>query len=332
LRATLLVTLWACAPAPEATVDTAGPFTGPTTDWTWGTTPTPTETTSTPTPTRPPECDALSTGGLTYTVIDIFTEEDFDFDLRGYLVYQSGTNVAGRHYDGHVSILSTGVSSDAAGIQVLQNGDIAVAAPDTGTIKYIDRDTGANHAIIAGLSFPNAIESGEGPLVYFSEMNADRIGWVDPLTEESGTVTTGLSSPNGIVLSPDANTLYVAGSHSGIDGIAAVDRTDTGWSAPRTIVSSSADFDGLETDVCGNVYSVNAATGELIRFDPVTGANVQLVDIAESGYFSSLKWGNGIGTWATDTLYVTNRNKVFAIPVGIDGTPDPVDPDATTGG
>jgi uncharacterized YccA/Bax inhibitor family protein len=43
-------------------------------------------------------------------------------------------------------------------------------------------------------------------------------------------------------------------------------------------------FDGLETDVCGNVYSVNAATGELIRFDPVTGAATYTAEGSPWGY------------------------------------------------
>lgn len=283
--------------------------------------------TTTPT-TAPVDCANLPAAPRPFQTIAILTEEDFDFDLEGYLVYQSGSDLAGRDQYTNLTILSAGVSLDAAGIQTLANGDIAVASPDTGSIRLVERATGVNYQLLGGLTTPNGLESGAGDLLYFSEMFANRVRWINVVTLETGEVIGDIGTPNGLSFSPGETTLYVAAESGGLNAIVALDRVGAGWSAPRTVISATAPFDAVETDVCGNVYTVEYSTGRLNRIDPLTGVVTLLADLDDPGFaeFSSMRWGNDIGGWLSTTLYVTNRNKIFAVDIGVAGTPDPLAP------
>ena len=39
--------------------------------------------------------------------------------------------------------------------------------------------------------------------------------------------------------------------------------------------------------------------------------------------WNAMRWGNGLGGWRRDTLYVTNRSRVLAVSVGVRGRPSP---------
>ena len=87
------------------------------------------------------------------------------------------------------------------------------------------------------------------------------------------------------------------------------------------------DFDGVEVDICGNIYTVEYQTGKVVRISP-DGADVTVIaDIEDPGGWSveynSLRWGNGVDGWDPLVLYVTNRSYLFPIEVGIAGKPSP---------
>ncbi len=322
-----LILVAGCAREPEGGDTGKGRDTDTVTTTPYSDETTPETDTDTDTTTVPAfDCTTVPTVPQAVETIDIYTEEDFDFDLQGYLVYQSLQDIVGRNQYGGFKVISADVSSDAAGIQTLANGDIVVAAPDSGVIKYVDRETGANHALIGGLSFPNGLESGAGNIVYFTELSGDRVRSIDTVTLVEETISSKISSPNGLAFGPGEATLYVVGSVGADSVVMAIDRVGDLWDVPREIIRSDVSFDGVETDICGNVYVTEFSTGRLLRFDPVTGINTELADIVGGGSFSSMRWGNGIGGWDTETLYVTNRNDIFAIHAGVPGNTDPLDP------
>jgi hypothetical protein len=279
--------------------------------------------------TGPDPCLSLPTEPVASESVNIHTEEDFDFDFLGYVLFQQGTDLVGRTRYGDFLVVAPNVSEDMAGIEVLGNGDVVASDDNSGIIKRIDRTTGRSSVIKGGLSLPNGLEVGTGNIVFYTEWGGDRVGWVNAETLEGGVVTTAIKSPNGIVLSPDEQTLYVAGRSEGMSALIALDRLGgQTWSAPRPILASRQLFDGVESDVCGNLYTVEYSTGRVIRIDPLTGVAIVLADLEDPGFseFSSLRWGNGVGGWDPSVLYVTDRNQLFEVHVGIEGALGPIDP------
>lgn len=225
---------------------------------------------------------------------------------------------------GILQIISPNVASDASGIQVLGSGDIIVASPDQGNIKYVHRDTGVNQVLVGGLSSPNGLEIGPGDILYFTELFGNRIRWINPITFETGEIDDTVDQPNGLAFSPDARFLYVTANGSAdSDGILKYTWDGTTWANQELFLDGEGSFfDSVETDVCGNVYTAEFSTGKVFRMSPDGLVRDELVDIPTAGSFASVKWGSGVDYWSTSTLYVTNRSSVWALDMGIEGTPD----------
>jgi hypothetical protein len=327
----LALALVACAPPEGQPVDTDPPttLTTPTTDTAASDTDVPTTGPTATTPTV--DCDALPSQAP-FSTIDIATQEDFDFDGYGYLIHQNGSNMAGMSYYHDLRIITPGIG-DTAGIQIISNGDIIYASPFTGSIRHIFIDTGADFLLAGGLTFPDGLEIGANDRVYYSERSGDgRVRYIDVFSQEAGTVLENVNVPNGLALSPDEKTLYIAGGFgAGLEGIIAVDQDETGaWGAPRSIIqATAASFDGVEVDECGNVYAVGWSDGKVFRTKPDGSEQVMLADLTAGGgpawgLYNSIRWGSGYGGWRRDVLYVTDRSQIYAVEVGVKGRASPV--------
>ena len=330
-----LLALLACGPPDDGDFEPKDP--NPSGTLPTGTTPTGTTTTgttTTQTTTGPITCENLPSGPLTWSWLDIQMEEDFDVDDEGYALVQDGGNVVGRNLWGDFKLVSTSASWDASGIQVLHTGEIIIGAQDEGSIKIVDPTTGNGILLMGGMTQPNGLEIESTDRVYVSEYTiTGRVRWVDPATGNNGVVLENTYMPNGLVLSPDEQTLYIGGhTNNGANGaIIAVDRiSDDVWDSanPRILHEMPGkDFDGVEVDICGNIYTVEYDTGKVVRITP-DGASVEVIaDIEDQGgwgvEYNSLRWGNGVDGWDPTVLYVTNREHLFPVEVGIAGKPSP---------
>jgi gluconolactonase len=263
----------------------------------------------------PPAGNVISTGYI--------TEEDFDFDPRGFMVSQRNQNIEGLDRYGNTAIYATQVGVDASGMRVMSTGDLAIAQPDTGSLVLVDAVTHGKTTVLSGMSFPNALEvDSRGYLFITENVSSGRVRQVDVYTGEQWPVIANLSSPNGVALSPDENTLYVAETGNG-GRIMAVDRlSDTEWDIPRVFYTpTSGSFYTIAVDECGNLYIVNFSGGELYRvFADGSGAEF-LLDVDNAGFssFSSIRFGNGVGGWERDLLYVTRRAEFYEVEIGIKG-------------
>ncbi len=251
------------------------------------------------------------------------TEEDFDFDPRGFMVSQRNQNIEGLDRYGGTFIYAVGVGADAAGLRVLSTGDLAVAQPDTGGLVLVNALTGGSTTVLSGLSFPNALAADSRGYTFITETISDgRVRQVDVYTGDQWPVVGNLQSPNGVALSPDEETLYVAETQSGI--IYAVDRlTDTEWAAPRVFFTMpTGSYYTLAVDVCGNLYTIDFFQGKLYRVLADGSAAEFLVEVDPAvswGSYSSIRFGNGFGGWERENLYVTRRAELYEVPIGIQG-------------
>jgi sugar lactone lactonase YvrE len=275
-------------------------------------------------------CASLVAAPLSVTAVRIETTEDFDFDAQARLIYADWNgNLVAVDDQARETLLSPGDwYSDARGIQVTSTGDILVNYISGGKIVKVDPNTGARVDFLTGLSGPNALEIGDGDVVYVTETGTGRVLKYDPVTEQGTMIASGFNYPNGLALSPDQLTLYVSDDSSGIFSI----HRDPGsevWSAPVLVFNPASyeAYDAMETDICGNLYSVQFYSGKLFRYEPANDTATLLVDLddPQSLLWNAIRWGSNRGAWRRDTLYVTSRNKIFAVELGVDGRNQPVD-------
>lgn len=101
------------------------------------------------------------------------------------------------------------------------------------------------------------------------------------------------------------------GAIYGLEGLACL---------PEFGTSEHGGLDGVAADVCGNVYVSEYVLGEIWRFS-AAGAAAERVATLDSEWIPNLRWGNGVGGWARDTLYVMDRENagVFELFVGVEG-------------
>jgi sugar lactone lactonase YvrE len=271
-------------------------------------------------------CDLLvPAGDITYTFTDqIRTEEDFDFDGQGWLLTQGSGGIEGIGRDG-VEHFSAPIGGDPTGIRSLTDGRIAVANPSYGTVDLVDPATGAVSPLVTGLAQPNGVEAGEDGRVYVAENSATgSVHVVDPST---GTVeiVTPAAFANGLVLSPDEQTLYYthsSGYFGGQTEIRAIHRDPAGeWdpSSRELVYAHGAYVGSLTIDSCGNLYAVEYSQGRVFRVDTATYTMEALVDLPP-GTYSALHFSPGLAGWDVNALYVTSRGDLYEIPTGVPGS------------
>lgn len=348
----LVLALLACGSAPEP----SGPATSPSTDT--GTLPT-SGTLTTPTPSTSATADTGTfsqtflgtgdtgldtsgtgdTGGIGFDCTAPWptqpvsvqqldgwtTAEDFDFDGDGYVVSVQNSNLFATDPYGNVRVVSPNISNWTAGTRALATGDFVVADAANGELVLIDHLTGAQTVLMAGLAYPNGVEVDADHNVYVAENDGNRVNRVnayDPYDRE--VVAEGPQFPNGLILSPDQQTLYIGSFGAG--KIYAVDRDPAGGWQPHRVFYDPAGgdngFDGINVDICGNVYITEWITGKVFRVSP-DGQQAVIVAELDSSWIPNLRWGVGVAGWDPDTLYVADRDRgrLFAIEVGIPGNP-----------
>lgn len=287
----------------------------------------PTGTTTTPAV----DCSALSDVPLSMTVYDIETTEDFDFDAEGRMVFAQwlGSALFGVDEQLNIDLISANID-DTRGISVLHDGTIITAYIGTGVVALIDPSNGAQTPLITGLGSPNALEVGPPGTIWFSETSGTpRVREYDIVSGTTTPVATGLSYPNGLVVDADFDTLYLSDSSQ---GVYRVDRLPTGEWGDKELLFNPVGFgsyDAMEIDACGNLYVLSFTSGRLMRMDPdevpLQPVEVANLDTPNAFLWNAMHWGSDRGGWRRDTLYVTNRDKVFALELGVPGKNQPVD-------
>ncbi len=118
--------------------------------------------------------------------------------------------------------------------------------------------------------------------------------------------------PNGIALSPDESTLYVADYNANAirKFTVAADGSTSGKANFATVTSP----DGVAVDCAGNTYWASNSAGKVIVLSP---AGTQLGSITLSSGVTNLAFGG------TDrkTLYISVGMSVYSVPVNIPGFP-----------
>lgn len=252
-----------------------------------------------------------------------FGAEDFDFDHDGYAVAVDGGNLVGRDRYGAAKIVASGVAGTASGTRLMHDGTWLVADQSDGALRRVDPVTGTKTVVYSG-AWPNGIEV-DGDDVYLSDFSLGTVVRFD-VNDPQGTkevIDNGLASPNGVVLSPDGQTLYVVLSST--SSVLAYDRQADGtWGDSRGFHDrDGGSYQGINVDICGNVY-----VSDIDRIVRVTPDGLRQDLVMLSGYLPNMRWGQGVGGFDATVLYGIDwgADSLWSMEIGIPGKPHVMGP------
>ncbi len=181
------------------------------------------------------------------------------------------------------------------------------------------------------LNSPNDLVVARDGTVYFTDPSFGLEGMdASPLREQTvngvyrlrpngdlALLTGEQERPNGLVLSPDEATLYVANSGGAVTGWYAYDLTSAGLSNKRvffdvTGVQGEGGADGMKVDLAGNVYATGPGGVFVIAPD---GTHLGTIRPPEA--LTNVGWGED-----GRTLYITGRTTLYRIRLSARGATD----------
>lgn len=240
-------------------------------------------------------------------------------------------------------------SGQATGIEFAPNGQMYVThAANLGTRLITRTDLATGLGYVAAYRFrgrpynsPNDLAIDRLGRVFFSdpryigdesiEQPVQGVYRLDP-DGVPHLITADLGKPNGVALSPDEKTLYVASvgnsetaplpepvaTRSALEAIVAYDLKPDGSVTLRKIL---VDFqatqgkperngpDGIDTDTNGNVWGTHAGWRAVVVWDP-TGREIGRIPLPEGA--ANLEFGRGADA---DVLYLTGRTALYRVKV-----------------
>ena len=233
------------------------------------------------------------------------------------------------------------VTANRALWQILANGrDLLVADFGPTNAFRHDRNSdgvvwrvtpeGEKTALVTGIGDPNfVLVRDDGSLLVSDDATSDIYVVGEDLRPR--LFSTAVNHPNGLALSDDGTTLYVAQIFKSIrpvvpdDSLWAIPLVEGEPAGAARLVARLGPYaanDGLALDRLGRVYiAANGKAGEIWRFDPATE---ELVLIARDVYgAASIAFGQGDfdrrSVYVTTTFNGGRGGKVWRIPVGDHG-------------
>ncbi|TLD69082.1 SMP-30/gluconolactonase/LRE family protein [Phragmitibacter flavus] len=142
------------------------------------------------------------------------------------------------------------------------------------------------------------------------EIDIEAVYYLPPNGGEVIQVVSDLKKPNGIALSPDRKTLYVADNGAGSLHAYDVNDTDGTLTNARLISPEVPGCDGMCVDTSGNLF---VTTKEGVKIFTPTGTHLGTIAVPEGPANCTF------GAQGTKTLYITARTGFYQIQLGVDG-------------
>ncbi|MFN7144176.1 MAG: hypothetical protein ACK4YP_10390 [Myxococcota bacterium] len=241
-----------------------------------------------------------------------FTDDGY---LLGYDARGSLTKTA---YGGEAEVFLPGVGT-VQQIDRLPDGDYVYADNSTGRLVRL-APGGGTTTISSAVGSVYGVTVGPDGMIYVTYPDLKR---VDP---DTGELTQLLPQPSGYTyhvadFSLDSTKLYLGTIGGGNVYVVDLDDNLDPVGEPTLYASrvGSGWHDGLGLDICGNLYVADYSSRGLYRVE--TDGTVTSMAITDpTAYGHGLQWGNGVGGWRTDTLYLPqpyNGNTVREVVIGM---------------
>jgi len=214
-------------------------------------------------------------------------------------------------------------NTGANGLAVDNDDRLLVADQSAGRITRFDLASKQliDTVVPSGNFTPNDLVLRSDENLYFTDPNsggrgfyrASPSGQVDGPFSQSNTEDTP-GAPNGVVLSPDENLLYVGDVQQRFVSVLELEADGTiDTASARVFVRTTGDtVDGMAVDCAGNLY-VGTRTGVEVYAPDAT-----LIGIVPTGESSNATFGGA----DRRTLFVTSRFEVRFVTLGVPGLPD----------
>ncbi len=222
--------------------------------------------------------------------------------------------------------------SGSNGLAVDTSGTLYGAIHADGSISRFDLTTGSRTPIAAGypgkrFNSPNDLTVRQDGNIYFSDpsyqaptplpQSGTRVYRIAPGANAVTVVDATLTQPNGVSLSLDENTLYVASTH----GIYAYPVSADGSTGTGTAFASGVNGDGMVFDCAGNLYVALLGTANVGVLGP-SGAQIGLLTAPGAGAVTNAAFGGP----DRKTLYVSaqgagGQQGLFEVALNIPGMP-----------
>jgi len=207
------------------------------------------------------------------------------------------------------------VDDSASNGMAIDNDDqLVVAAELTNNLVRRDPSTGSitDTLVPAGEYAPNDVIFRSDGNIYFTDPSR---GFYRMSAEGSlDGPLTAVNSPNGIVLSPDENTLYVGDvSNQTIHAFTlATDGTVDTEGGGLFVNTQNSTVDGMAVDCAGNVYAGTSQGVEVFSSDATP------LGVIPTGESSNVTFGGA----DRKELYVTSRSLLKSVTLAVPGLPD----------
>ncbi len=235
-------------------------------------------------------------------------------DELGVIVGSDGNALIQSDYAGKWHVFVPGVGGGQQ-MTYMPDGDLAYLRDDNATIQRIT--PAGVPSLLTSMPGGYGLIWGPDDMLYATSNN--QVMRVDPVT---GNATVYAGVPNGtahsIAFDHDLSRLFISTVTSSLfvvelDGSLA----PTGPAQPFASLGSYQD--GLAVDVCGHLFVPVYGDSALYRISP-TGDVALFVDWDLTQYGHGAIWGNGVGGFREDALYVPlsyDNNKVKEVVVGV---------------
>ncbi len=248
------------------------------------------------------------------------------FDDDGLVVGSDGLSLVKSTYEGAASVFVPNAGYREQMVY-LPSGDLIAFSGETGDLERFTPE-GGRETLAAGLGGYGVVVGPDG-MLYTAGWG--RISRVDPSTGavQPFGVWSADDEPHSLAFSRDGRALYIGTIASGWGSggqsplyVLDVDEQVQPVGAPRVLGDVGDGWlDGVAVDVCGVMYLPDYASSKLYRVQPDGFAEVYYDWSGDqSQYGHAVVWGNGIGGWREDALYLPmpyDGNKVQEIVVGV---------------
>jgi gluconolactonase len=159
------------------------------------------------------------------------------------------------------------------GLKIHRDGRIFVADGQHGIVSF-DPHTGRRGTVVGDLAGPNDLTFADNGDLYFTDPGASHLGNPNGRVlrvASDGTVDVlmeNLPYPNGLVLSPTQNELFVALTHS-LQVVRLGLHSPFRWRAFIQLSGGLSGPDGMAVDELGNLAVVHAGFGTVWLFNPL---------------------------------------------------------------
>ena len=218
-------------------------------------------------------------------------------------------------------------ASGSNGLALGQDGALVAATHDRKELSRYDLVDGARMRIVGeyqGQPFnsPNDLVVGDDGTIWFTDPDFQRAaapgGQEKTRVYRVGSdgvatvVDDSIANPNGIALSPNGRTLYVAGG--GEQGVLRAYPIADGQAGPGRDLVSTVVPDGLAVDCLGNIYLTEHIQRRVRVISP---QGEQLATIAVDANVTNAAFGGP----QRRTLYLTGAGAVWSIELDVAGLP-----------